>query len=472
MAEDMDDERGYFDVSPVPQMTLHLMAPPSLRSRAMMASSRANSAPSKVKAFFDDLVNIPSAPLDPSIDSPFIPSDHRPRIIYVRDFATLAPTSSSWYPPLLSAVRQRRQGPISRPTSPVDNPTTIIFGMTPPLTPPQAFSSSSSGGQLGMMNFLMSRNRPPAEGVSNHKPTKSDWAEGRNADKAREKRLRDRLKKWEQGDVALQDELPTLSVNGDDGTTGGGQRPDVVVIGSPSGMPGLPSQLQSALSGPDRGSPHSESEANQRFFRTSVLVPAVRSLEKEKASRVSRRREINELTMRMAVGAIGGRLDSREVDEAPAPVAESSEANADPPTEGALGKTKMWEDWGQRIEFWSTVRQIADRAVGSVVASDNPPLSLEHTAVPWDAVHRAWLAQKSLRDIRKDWITKPSTKSIGKDAAEDEGAHAAAEGSSQVDEVVERIKQDPDIQPHESRLLSCIVDSGLSSVAVSSCSVC
>jgi hypothetical protein len=321
----------------------------------------------------------------------------------------------------------------------------------------------------------MSRNTSPSVDTSSSKPGKSDWSEDEAADKEREKRLRDRLRKWEKGDAALQDELPTLSATPDEGESNARLKSGVVVIGGPGGMMGLPPFLESAFanrSSDNRDGP-SDSETT-RFFRTSILVPSVRSLTQERACRVARRHEINELTMRMGVGAVGGVLETvftREKDPESSPREEETGKGSRNTASRDTDEAKMWDDWGKRVEVWTTVKQIADRAVGSMVAANsNRPKSdkstLEPTAIPWSIVHSAWSAHRSSRDLRKAWMKESSGKTIREqDEDEDEDDDDIEEEDE--DDVLERIKNDPDLDQHEQRLLSCIVDTGTFAIMLS-----
>jgi hypothetical protein len=469
-----DDDDTPSQISMPSQMTLTVMGNMvgDMRAGTLFSASPRSSSPSKIKTFFDELVNIPSPQPESSAAS------KRPRIIYIRDFATLASTSSTWYPPLLSAVRQRRKGAMSRPSSPISNPMTIVFGITPSLAAPASSGSlSDSGGNSGLTSLLMNRSQSPNFGNSSSRPSKSDWSEDEVSEKAREKRLRERLRRWEKGDAAIHDELPTLSADHDGGEDGHGpsHRPEIVVMGAPSqgavgSISGLPPQIRSILAARAMGSRSgSEPDGHASFFRTSILVPSVRSPIQERACRVSRRREINELTIRMGIGAVGGILAKRDVNTEVRDAAGKGDKMHEDPLEETSPQgdyDKMWEDWGKRIEVWPNVLQIADRAVGSVVATW-PPVSLsgktekstlDPTPIPWSALQKAWAAQRSSRDLRKAWLKHSSRKPVQgqkKDDDEDEDVEVM------VDEVVEKIKHDPDLDQHEQRLLPCIVDSGL-----------
>ncbi|KAF8636457.1 hypothetical protein AX17_003273 [Amanita inopinata Kibby_2008] len=430
------------------QMMLTLMTPPSIQGRTIMASSsRRPSPPSRVKVFFDTLVN-----LSPKQDVSEVSSSRtRPRLIYVRDFPTLAPSSSSWYPHLLSAVRQRRRGPISRPSSPIGNPMAIIFGMTPAIAPPIATYLGSGNGPL---NTALSRNSP-SHTTGLQKQTRSDWGEDEAGVKAREKRLRDRLRKWEKGDIALSDEYAKLAIS-QDPENGSEPRPEIIIIGPGNGIPGPHPFFNGLL--PGQSGKGTDSDSKGFFFRTSSLVPQTRSLDLEQSTRINRRREINELTMRMGVGAIGGCLQKESVDDI---LGQELPANTDGGSSGQDGNMRL--TWGNSIEVWANVRKIADRALGAVLSSTATldqldKGSLEPTPVPWTAIHDAWLAHQTTSDLRKVWLKESSCHAkFFKDHEEDEEGEADRV-QAEIDEVVEQVKNNSDLDTHEQRLLPCIVD--------------
>lgn len=409
--EDEDDMAGRY--LPSSQLTLHVLAP-AARSR-IVATPKRSSNPSlvKLKGFFEELINVNAPTPEDATELPARP----PRIIYIRDFPTLAPSSVTWYPALLAAVRSRRQGPIARATSPVLYPTTIIFGITPSIVAPASESPMSDGPPQSLINLLMSRQNV-AQGVSGARSAKADYGEDESAEKARERRLRERLKRWERGDHSLQDEIPRLlhPTEGEDNGPGGD--PNVVLFGDGGGpfsglTPMVASAFRGRLGGQSNNSP-TEGERSSRFFRSSVIVPRTRSALLEKSCRMDRRREINELTMRMGVAGVGGTLDKM----APAPDEPASED--EPSVAKDPAGRRMWEDWGRSVELWSNVRQIADRAVGKVIASNakkassggkSSKASLDPTPVEWEAVFEAWMVHKAARDMRKAWVQQSSGKS-------------------------------------------------------------
>ena len=439
------DESENATQSLVPQqMTLTLLAGPSMQERTLTSTSRRTVPPSRVKVLFDTLVNH-QAEQDSSLNVS-ISSRSRPRLIYVRDFPTLAPSASSWYPHLLSAVRQRRRGPISRPSSPISNPTTIIFGMTPAIAPHTSTSPPSHVGSL--LNMIPGRNPSPfqAQPHPRHNKSESEWGEDEASEKAREKRLRGRLSKWEKGDAELLDEYARLAINSEFDNEPDA-KPGFIFIG-PGGPSNAPPSFSSLFSGQSKapGSAH-----KSFFFRTSMLVPQTRSPSTERSMRIARRREINELTMRMGIGAVGGCVQAEPASEVLPPTADT----VDPPSSDQVDS--MWASWGSSLESWANVCKIADRALGNVMSSCEKldKSSLEPTHIPWSIVQNSWLAHKTIGDRRKLWLKEvvPGTSAD----EEDETNQAQVE----TDEVIRRVKNDGDLDVHEQRLLPCIVDPGM-----------
>jgi hypothetical protein len=427
-------------------MTLQLVVPP--QAARMSGNAPPKGSIVKAKTFFDMCINV-QAPNDTGSSNVTL----RPRIVYIRDFQTLSSSWASLHPALLSAVRQRRQGALSRTTSPVVNPTVIVFGITPTIFPPSLTPSSPPGPQ-GMVNMLTSRSGQATPGVATSRAGKFDWGEEDHGEKAREWRLRERLRKWERGDHALQSELPKFPTGPVEDDSGSPGQSNVVYVGGPGG-----GNTFSSFFGlrPSTHAASSNASASSGFLRTSILVPSSRSLSHEKASRIGRRREINELTMRMVVGSVGGLLEMRS-----ATSVFSAPSEPVPPT--GLGDSanaaKMWDDWGNKIEVWTTVKQIGDQAVGRVISSSLPESvrsSLSSVPISWVHVCSAWADQRASQDLRKAWIQQSSNRPAGEDQLD---KNLDIERDRQVDDIVETVKHDPYLDGHEQRLLGCIVDSG------------
>ena len=405
-----------------------LKAMPSIQRRSLIAapSRRSAPSPSNWEMFFETLVNIPSVSNEGSDNT----LKNRPRLIYIRDFPILAPSSSVWYPPLLAAVRNRRKGPISRPSSVVASPTTIIFGLSSPLAPPNTSSSSKSS--------LRSSEGGKAENVD-------EWNESEVAEIAREERFRTKVRKWYGNTLAVFDECPKLFTKQESRESA--LKP-IVVFGSPNGPSGFPPSL--GLPSIRFGMREPDGDTGSQFFRFSAILPKTVSSSQLRDARVDRRREINELIIRMEIGAMGGVLESMppelaSTDVEPEPGSETSQTQTSSPS------CKMWEKWGNEIEVWENVREIADRAMGSVMILQHlsgKKATLEPTLVPWKSLQAAWAARQSWQE-NADIL-----------AADELEGPSKVEGN---DKVVESIKDDPDLDSHERRLISCIVDPSTSS---------
>jgi len=451
-----EDEEMPFMLTPA-RMSLSIpknLSPTSSRS-LISPSSRKVASPTKLDIFFESVVNMPISSEDKTEDTPSKSAKGRPRIIYIRDFPTLAPSSSTWYPPLLAAVRQRRRRLLSRSSQATSSPIVILFGMTPSIVSPLNSGSSGSNGS-GLMNFLMNRNSPPSQMTFNgrHEHT-HDWSESEAAENAREKRLRSRLKKWEKNAAFLHEEFPQLSPPQDNDNS---LKPSLIVIGGSDAQISMPSSFSFDAS-------DSVSEPDSQFFRSTILVPSTRSVVDERENRVARRRELNELIMRMGVGAVGGRIETDSASSAFFDLRPVSECLEQKPSIEPLTSTpphEVWDDWSNKIEAWANVRKIADRAIGSVMAaehvfSNQDKVSLTPTVVPWAAVEKAWKSYHSMSDTRKNWMKEAITSSAQPE--ELDRKEKLLNAGSETDKVVESVKNDPDLDQHESRLLSCIVDS-------------
>ncbi|KAI0748241.1 hypothetical protein C8Q80DRAFT_1170858 [Daedaleopsis nitida] len=434
--EEEEEPNTPFMVSP---MTVHVMTSIPRRSSRLETATFKSSMSMRLKVFFDELINVSAPPPISESGGPSRSTTRRPRIIYVKDYPTLAASSSVWYPALLAAVRQRRQGALARSTAP---PSFLV-----PEGPSHAPAPSIQG-----VNLVSS---PRSAGSAPPTATKSqnEYGEDSNSEKAREKRVQRRLKRWARGN---SDDLPRLDSASEEGadSIGSKGRANVVVLGQ-EGFPGLPSSLGSAFSRVLAARSHGSPESDNRlgFFRTSLVFPTLRSLPQERASRMARRRGINELVMRMGVAQVGGVLD--ELEDIPDPADESSEGGEHDKT-----RIQLWEHWGRTVEVWPSVQRIADRAVGSVLAASRAYLpsnrSLDSTHVPWSAVFDAWAADRSTQDLWKTLFSTPPSGKLPRENGEEE--RAEAEGEADVDEIIEKLRRNPDLDEHEQRLLGCIVD--------------
>lgn len=389
---------------------------PSLQGHTAVVtpSRRTVAPPSKLQMFFETLVNLPSP--ESSDDT----LKNRPRLIYIKDFPTLAPSFSVWYPPLLAAVRNRRKGLISRPSNAVASPTTIIFGMSSPITPPNNSPGYTSNTRDTSSSEVARRGKSE---------NADDWSESEAAELARHERMGTKLEKWEKDASTIFDECPTLPTKHE--SSDSTLKPEIVVIGWPSGPSGLPPLLgmpkHFGIRGPD----------GDKFFRFSAFLPTSPTSPQLRDTRVNRRREINELLVRMELGAVGGVLEPRPAELANVKSGSGSETQPSNPL------SIMWETWGNEIQTSWYIRKVADRAMGSVLASHHlsqKKVTLEPTLVPWTTLQIAWSKVQNAHEIDSDEQEDPSKAELGND------------------KVVESVKNDSNLDPHEHRLISCIVD--------------
>ncbi|TBU35857.1 AAA-domain-containing protein [Dichomitus squalens] len=446
--EDDEEPSSPFFVSP---MTVHVMATVPRRSSRLLEPAARATPMSKTKTFFDDVINV-SAPRPVEADESSSTPVRRPRLIYIKDYPTLAASSSVWYPALLAAVRQRRQGPMLRPSSPVLNPTVIVFGISPSFVVPETPSHAPPPSLQMMSSSPRSPATAPAASSAAAK-LQNEYGEDASSEKAREKRTQRRLKRWARGS---SEDLPRLFSASEESTEGEDSkgRPNVVVLGQ-EGFSGLPPLLGSAfsrvLAGRNHGSPESDNRLG--FFRTILVCPTLRNIPQERDVRVARRREINQLVMRMGVAQVGGVLG--ELEEIPEVAEEPSEGGEQDKT-----RLQLWEHWGDTVEVWPNVQRVADRAVGSVMAASQAYLptnrSLDPTPIPWSAVFDAWAADRSTQDMWKNLFTFQPSGKLPRES--EEGERTGADEEADVDEIIEKLRRNPDLEEHEQRLLGCIVD--------------
>jgi len=184
---------------------------------------------------------------------------------------------------------------------------------------------------------LLLQNRRPSPPKRPNAEIGSNPAGPADEIKLREKRLKDRLRRWEaDGEAAIRDELPEFnfsssSSSSSDGPAhpisreianllGGGFQPIVVGGGS-------------------REAEAPEESDYDGYWRCLGVVPSVRNADQEMVERVARRVQINTLLIKMQLGSVG--------------------ATTDLPSEDALEQTPM--EWGLRILTEDEVRSVVDR---------------------------------------------------------------------------------------------------------------
>ncbi|KZV71876.1 AAA-domain-containing protein [Peniophora sp. CONT] len=437
--DDMDEQQMMapgMGMMGMPQMMLQVI--PTQKQRSQQPSNPPQGAP---RVFFDLLINA-SIPPTPNTDDQPQPRPRRPRIIYIRDFPTLAGSAPSWYPALQSAARARRQGALASSTAPVECPTVLVFGSTPSVTSSahNAATPAPSLGGRGTHAELVLRREPPSGAASSSTPSTNKPvadAEDDAAERARERRLKDRLKRWERGPSALENDIPRLSLDDTDSPRtprGNG----LMIVRELAGAFG--SRMPNVNGSNGTNEPNGEGG----FFRTSILVPETRQPIRERETRVSRRREINALTTRMAVGAVGGALPALYVSPAGNEAEEGQE-------------DEMWVAWGRHMRSWAAVQRTADRAVGGALRAGAESES-GVVAVGWADVRRAWSEERAAKEARRGWVRGAGREDDKDGELLKEGAKEDDKAVEEPDALVEEVRNDPELDAHTQRLLGCIVD--------------
>lgn len=482
----------------------------------------------RVKAFFDELLNLTNpSPSSSSSSSSSSEKDvdalRRPRIVYVRNYPHIADHVPTWFPGLQAAVRARRQGPMARPTSPVAGPTVIILGSSPPILGDSASSSSSSSSRSrsssatsSIISLLQAAGRLPSSPKSSSSSpiVESSWNE--NDRKSRERRLKERLRKWMKGrgQDGLVDDIPPFTPSSSSASTSmGGRRMGMGMmpeLSLGSNVIAIPFGQSSSSSSDDPSS--SAAGGGNGYFRVVGLVPRTRDEGLERTSRMRYRLQANALALKLAVAEAGGVLagvpdvsmdaviKSLETPSPSSPLASSSltvegESSTADVVESAMvasaiehqhqANQSLPQPPSQPLSFlesclitikpWRDLKVIADAVVGAALsnsASERGLLaldsSIEPTTVTWDQVSRSVESNAESTSLRNAWIEGIHVSAAAKEAEEavsgGTGKGVGADGDGvpvlEVDEVLEAVKNDPDLDQHEQRLLGCIVDPG------------
>ena len=399
----------------------------------------------QMRAFFDEVINIgqPASTKNSEGSDTRKHSQVPPRLVYIKDFSLIASQPSSWYPALLAAVRNRRQNGGFRPTSPISRPTTIIFGITPPLVDRTSPLLTRPPGPRPIMAMFSGIRSTSAK----QSPSES-WSEGDS--NSRERRLRERLRKWQKGENWLRSELPFFGE-----ASLHPKRPKIVRVPNlrsfmDGGFHPIPTGTNSRL---NAGHMNSSVAGKDGYFRVVGLVPASRDHTMEATGRYSRRLQYNEAAFKMAVADAGGLLKGHAT-------LSSNSADAEPSV-SALAVA-----WTQSLEPWRELKVTADAVVGSRLSSVGiqQSESLKPLVVTWSDVERMRSGEPDIQQLKRNWIESSAPALTDEESMKASGNSVGVTGD--VDEVLESVKRDQDLDQHEQRLLGCIVDSGRTPVLI------
>jgi hypothetical protein len=433
--------------------------------------SRGTPPTQRIKAFFEDLLNLSNPSSTPQEKDGDVL--RRPRIVYVRNYQHIAEHASYWFPGLQAAVRSRRQGPMSRPTSPVTGPTVIVLGSTPPLNEsPQPQRPSRAPSRI--LGLLAAAGRIPPPHKSS--PQEQSWAE--KDCQSRERRLRERLRRWQRGHEGLLEDMPPFGpiTSFANGQTAGRRAPALSEIPLGGNVIAIPFS-RSASEGSGNETPTAPAEG---YFRVVGLVPRSRNERLERHGRMAKRLKSNELALKLAVSEAGGSL----IGHPEASFHTAVNLLEAPPTEVAGGQNQRTSEnkaiatlenpISQSLSFidsclvtlkpWRELKIVADAVVGAALSMSASKRglqaldsSIEPTSVTWEQVSRSVESHAESNSLKNTWIEGAST---ARDVDEIAGAADEPALALEVDEVLEVVRKDPDLDPHEHRLLGCIVNPG------------
>ncbi|QRV80902.1 AAA family ATPase [Ceratobasidium sp. AG-Ba] len=425
----------------------------------------------------------------PTSESNVCPPKPRSRIVYIRDYGLLAHRVDTWFPPLYSALRTLRAQGLG-PSSPITIPTTVVFGMSPRIS-----SVFPTGAESG--GCTCDQCRPPSQ----------DWDE--SATKERAKRLKALKEKWDKGTILnelpafkillkipksvleaeKESELPKQETKDDDKAV---EKPDAAVEQTtekeaPQEKADVEdkdkveeekiqendktekkeepkpeakektegsedtSDSDSDSDEPDESSTHFELAING-YFRSCVIAPAKRNSKLERAARENRRKELNELMVRMTIGVKGGQMEA-----APAPIPvkdEVKDKESEVKDEDKSKEDDIMHGWDERILSMDALKNVVNRALETAMLSNEDDNHQELIRITWTQLQDAWKAKKKIDEERKAW-TKTGEDSDEEHTSEDDDEKK--EDKPPVDEVVEKVKS-ADLDEYEKRLIGCIVD--------------
>jgi hypothetical protein len=227
--------------------------------------------------------------------------------------------------------------------------------------------------------------------------------------------------------------------------------------GAPAGIKAIMASL-GALEIPNSAghTDHSESKADVNVWKVIGVLPENRNVSAEVGERMTRRLRINTLLLKKALGQLSMTLTESLPGEE---LNEDSNQTGISMSDISQELQSLRESFVTSVWSWSAMQHFATIVVGHVLSQPNVDSNEVSSPVSWKAIAEASLLDEQCDDLHSSWISA-NYQSGAKladaetpDAQEDEAMHAPA-----VDPVVEAIKRDRSLSPHERRLLGCIVD--------------
>ncbi|QRW09736.1 AAA family ATPase [Ceratobasidium sp. AG-Ba] len=409
-------------------------------------------------------------------DAPSDGSTPRPRIVYIRDFGLLSSQAQKWFPALYSAIRARRTGGLG-PESPVTHPTTIVFGFCP--YPPTTSSPSS-----GYVACTCSLCVPGGKGPGNLSDT--DFAREKRLKERFEKWDKGTLLKdlpvfnpqvkiakdmtrpgiklesgpgfVEQTGITSTEKTSTHDLGASQAELGqikdtgleprnteewvdvkikpeDAKQSDDLAKPADDTAPKYPSlsatnpySLASSYTfpytPPGLGLQSVYEQKLDGYFRSCIIAPAKRNVDLERTSRESRLQELNELRLRVVVGAMSGVIEG----EAGLSILKGKrEVDGTGPDDH-----EMSIGWEKRLLDATELNAIVDRALETSMRSDQDAKSEGAIRLTWAELQQAWLAHQTAEEKRKAWKASNGFSKEQDDNTEE----------SSTDEVIAKIKSE------------------------------
>ncbi|QRV80906.1 AAA family ATPase [Ceratobasidium sp. AG-Ba] len=404
-------------------------------------------------------------------------SASRSRIVYIRDFGLLAPRVDTWFPPLYSALRSRRTNALG-PESPITHPTTVVFGVCPRVssilpelvktnewyyeTPsPKEWDESSTKDRAARLKKLKEKldsgkllDDLPAF-TPQIKILKPERPKVEDVPKEAEPKKEEALAKEETApakEAVAPTEGEATSKEGEDAPKEG-EAVSKEQEAKPKEEEAKPKEEEKKT---EAASSQSEDDLFDKYnldgyFRSCIIAPAKRDAKLERAARENRRKELNELMVRMAVGIQGGEV---EAGAAPVPPKEETSDKDDKEADKSKEEDKdkkekeekhMMQGWHERLLDSSSLKEVVDRAIElAMIANEDD--EQDPVKVTWAQLQEAWQLAKNGNEGLKAWAKST-----------DDGDEKKDDEKGPVDEIVEKVKKE-DLDEYEQRLLPCIVD--------------
>ncbi|BEI80182.1 hypothetical protein CcaverHIS002_0107110 [Cutaneotrichosporon cavernicola] len=359
------------------------------------------------------------------------------RIILLESTAALAETFDVWWPHLLEAVRRRRRPVRKGKKSATLQPTTIVLSIPPSLLLPHTAYMSEPGGETAAEEGK-DRLRSVVEALGAsvnaiHVDGGADRAEEKLWFSSEEHDIEGRQRREER-------RLRAILHNG------AGALLPFDASSSQQQQPSSHPILDMLMGRNKKNKDGSMSESI--VWKTLAIVPSVRDTTLEQHERTRRRRALNAAIMMRAVGQLGATL------EEPLSMLEAPDSTPPRGRQRRLQRLKEPDpEWSELVIAWKDAVDLASTAVGKAAISAEK--ESDKLVLKWKDIQEA-------RAIAYDH-ERQVTDTVSQYLAASDIAHAKmrqkqAKTDTPADPVVETLKKSKDLNKHEKRLLSCIVD--------------